>query len=421
MRNRSAARGGPDAAPAAGRRFPRSFEGYGERGHDGGMLARMSDATTARAGRPVEVGPLPELLTVGVEEEFLLVEPETGRVAPAVDEVYRHVPPQLREQVQHEYLTTQIEIGSAPVVGLDALGRSLAALRTALADAAERAGVRLVAVGTAPIGGAPPAPIVDNPRFHRMVERFGALSTDPGLNGLHVHVGIPDRDTGVHVLNHLRQWMPLFAAAAANSPFFNGQDTGYASWRALLWNMWPSVGPTPYLASAAEYDETVRRLIDTGAMIDEGQNYWFARLSSHLPTVELRIGDVCPTVDDSILLAALARALVATLLEDVGAGREAPPVPHQLLTAAHWRAAHDGLEGLGVDPSSGQAVPAWRLMRRLVDMVSPALERHGDLALVTLLLGRLRAHGCGAARQRAVAARDGVPAVIPYLAGLTRP
>jgi carboxylate-amine ligase len=385
------------------------------------MLALMSDATTARAGPPVEIGRPPELLTVGVEEEFLLVDPGTGRVTPAVDEVYTHVPPQLREQVQHEYLTTQIEIGSAPVVGLEALGRSLSALRTALADAADRAGVRLIAVGTAPIGGAPPAPVVDNPRFHRMVERFGALSTDPGLNGLHVHVGIPDRETGVQVLNHLRPWLPLFAAAAANSPFFDGRDTGYASWRALLWNMWPSVGPTPYLESAAHYDEMVRRLIDTGALLDEGQNYWFARLSNHLPTVELRIGDVCPTVDDAILLAALARGLVATVLEDVDAGRAASPVPHQVLTAAHWRAAHDGLEGLAVDPGSGQSVPAWRLMRRLVDLVTPALERHGDLATVTLLLGRLRAHGCGAARQRAVAGRDGVPALIPYLAGVTRP
>ncbi|HET9138078.1 glutamate-cysteine ligase family protein, partial [Actinophytocola sp.] len=108
----------------------------------------MSDVTAERgerAGRPVEVGPLPELLTVGVEEEFLLVDPETGRVAPAVEDVYANVPPQLREQVQHEYLTTQIELGSAPVVGLDALGRSLAALRTALADSADSAGVRLVA------------------------------------------------------------------------------------------------------------------------------------------------------------------------------------------------------------------------------------------------------------------------------------
>jgi carboxylate-amine ligase len=184
--------------------------------------------------------------------------------------------------------------------------------------------------------------------------------------------------------------------------------------------MWPSVGPTPYLESAAHYDDLLEQLIGTGAMIDIGQNYWYARLSSHLPTVELRIGDVCPTVDDSILVAALVRALVATLMAEIDAGREGPPVPHHLLTAAHWRAARDGLEGLAIDPRTGRAVPAWRLMRRLVDLVTPALDRHGDLATVTLLLGRLRAHGSGAARQRAVAARDGLSAVLPYLANATR-
>jgi carboxylate-amine ligase len=362
----------------------------------------------------------PELLTVGVEEEFLLVDPETGRVAPAVDDVIAEVPPQLHAQVQREFHTTQIEIGSAPVLGLDALGRSLAALRQAVADAAERAGVRLIAAGTAPIGGGPPAPVVDNPRFHRMTERFAGLSPDPGLCGLHIHVGIPDRETGVQILNHLRPWLPLLHAATVNSPFFDNDDTGYASWRSILWNMWPSVGPTPLLDSAAHYDETIERLVATGAMLDEGMLYWYARLSSHLPTVELRLGDVCPTVDDSILLAALARALVATLLADIGAGRPAAPVPHHLLTAAHWRAARDGLEGLAVNPSTGQTLPAWHLLRRLVERVTPALERHGDLATVTALLDRLRAHGTGAARQRAVVARGGVEAVVPYLSEVTR-
>ncbi|HYN92286.1 MAG TPA: glutamate--cysteine ligase [Pilimelia sp.] len=381
----------------------------------------MTETTPDASGRPVEITPPPELLTVGVEEEFLLVDPGTGRAVPAVEEVYAQVPPQLRGQVQHEFVTMQIEIGSAPVVGLDALGRSLRALREALAAAADRAGVRLVAIGTAPVGGDPAAPVVDMPRYHRMADFYGALTPRPGLNGLHVHVGIADRETGVQVINHLRPWLPLLQAATANSPYFDGTDTGHASWRSVLWNMWPTVGPPPYLSSAEEYDDLLARLIDTGAMLDEGMLYWYARLSSHLPTVELRLGDVCPTVDDSLLLAALVRGLVATVLADVGAGREAERVPHHLLTAAHWRAAHDGLEGGAVDPLTGRELPAWELLRRLVDRVTPALERHGDLAAVTLLLGRLRAHGTGAARQRALVERAGdVAAVLPYLADATR-
>ena len=364
-----------------------------------------------------------ELLTVGVEEEFLLVDPETGHPVPAVDWVIEELSPQLRPQVQHEFLASQIEIGSAPVMGLDALRRSLAALREALADAAERVGVRLIAVGAAPIGGGLSAPVVDNPRFLRMAEQFRGINTDSGLNGMHVHIGMPDRELGVQVLNHLRPWLPLLAAATANSPFFDGRDTGYASWRSVAWNMWPSVGPSPYMESVAEYEELIEQLIDTGAMFDDGMLYWYGRLSAHLPTVELRLGDVCPTADDAILLAALVRGLVATVLEDIHAGRPAPRTPHQVLTAAHWLAARDGLEGQAIDPATGRRVPAWELLNRLILMITPALERHGDLHAIAKPLKWLRGGGTGAARQR-VAADSHLgfrpEAVIPYLSRLTR-
>jgi glutamate---cysteine ligase / carboxylate-amine ligase len=380
----------------------------------------MTETAAGQTGLPPAEPSPGGLLTVGVEEEFLLVDQASGRPVPGVEDVIAELAPQLRELVQHEYLTSQVEIGSAPVVGLDALGRSLRALREALADAADRAGLRLLAVGTSPLP-AGTATVVDTPRFRRMAERFRALSPGPGVCGCHVHVGIPDRETGVQVLNHLRPWLPILAAATANSPFFNGRDTGYASWRSMVWSQWPSVSPTPYLESATYYDELVEQLIDSGAMLDAGMLYWHARLSTHLPTVELRIGDVCPTVTDAVLIAGLARALVATLLDDVTAGRPAPPVRHHLLVAAHWRAARDGLEGMAVEPGTGHTVSAWHALERLFRLVTPALRRHGDLDLVAQGLDRLRAEGTGATRQRAAVQRHGdIAAVLPYLGRLTR-
>ncbi|MDI5942907.1 carboxylate--amine ligase, partial [Micromonospora sp. DH15] len=133
----------------------------------------------------------------------------------------------------------------------------------------------------------------------------------------------------------------------------------------------------------------------------------YARLSAKYPTVELRIGDVCPSVDDAVLVAALVRALVATAMTDIAEGRPPIRTDHHLLVAAHWRAAHDGLEGAGVDLTDGELRPAWELLDALVERLAPALERHGDLAEVTDLLGGLRRHGTGAARQRAVFARTG--------------
>ncbi|MEV4493796.1 glutamate--cysteine ligase [Micromonospora coxensis] len=347
-----------------------------------------------------------DLLTVGVEEEFLLVDPHTGAAVPAVDLVMEQVPPELRGQVEREFQTSQIEIGSPPGLELRSIRHSLGVLRAALADAAERAGVRLLAIGTGPVDG-PVPPVVDKPRFDRMIERFRLLVPGPGNNGMHVHVGIPDPETGVQVLNHVRSWLPVLQAVTTNSPFARSEDTGYASWRSIEWEHWPSVAPTPFLESHEHYERLIRQLIASGVMLDEGMLYWYARLSAKYPTVELRIGDVCPSVDDAVLVAALVRALVATALTDIAEGRPAVNTDHHLLVAAHWRAAHDGLEGDGVDLANGELRPAWELLDRLVDRVRPALEEHGDLAEVTDLLGGLRRHGSGAARQRAVFARSG--------------
>ncbi|MEH1012907.1 glutamate--cysteine ligase [Micromonospora sp. CPCC 206060] len=361
-----------------------------------------------------------DLRTVGIEEEFLLTDPHTGVAVPAVHQVMEQVPAELRGQVQHEFQTSQIEIGSPPGLELSALRHSLGLLRTGLADAAEAAGVRLVAVGTGPVDG-PVPPVVDKPRFHEMVDRYGLLVPGPGNNGMHVHVGIPDPETGVQVLNHLRPWLPVLHAATTNSPFFAGADTGYASWRSVEWERWPSVAPSPVLDSYAHYERLIDQLIDTGMMLDEGMLYWYARLSANYPTVEIRIGDVCPSLDDTLLVAALLRALVATLVADIEAGRPPVRVDHHLLVAAHWQAAHEGLEGNGFDLFDGGVRPAWHLLDRLVGRVTPELDRHGDLTEVTGLLDRLRRRGSGAARQRATFARTGrLVDVLTALAEQTR-
>ena len=361
-----------------------------------------------------------DLLTLGVEEEYLLVDAVEPRGVEAVDDVFDQVPDDLKDSVQHEYTRSQIEVASPPQLELRDLWASMTRLRTGLAEAADRAGVRLVAVGAGPAAG-PNTRIVDRPRFHRMRERFGDLSPGQGLNGMHVHVSVPDPETGVQILNHLRPWLPILQAATVNSPLFAGHDTGYASWRSMLWERWPTVGPAPYLESHQHYETLVSDLIASGAMLDEGMLYWYARLSARYPTIEIRMGDVCPTLDDTLLLASLTRALVATILDEVRDGMPAPNVAQPLLAAAHWRAAHDGLEGLNIDMATRDTRPAWRLMRQLFDYVGPQLDRHGDLEMATILMGRLRAQGTGAARQRAILTRTGsVAEVVDWLAGVTR-
>ncbi|MFG1602718.1 glutamate--cysteine ligase [Actinoplanes sp. NPDC049265] len=379
----------------------------------------MSDATTI-SDELADEAETQDLLTLGVEEEYLLAHATEPHAVEAYDEVNAQVPEELRDSVQREFQRSQIEVASPPHLRLAPLHEALRTLRTGLAEAADRAGVRLVAVGSAP-GPGEPARISDAPRYHRMRERFGNLSPGQGMNGMHVHVSVPDPETGVQVLNFLRPWLPVLQAATANSPLSDGQDTGYASWRSMMWERWPTVGPTPYLHSHQQYLDLVAGLEATGAMLDEGMLYWYSRLSAQYPTVEIRMGDVCPTLDHTMLLAALTRGLVSTFVKRVADGLRAPDVPQPLLSAAHWRAAHDGLEGDNIDPFDQRVRPTWDLMDDLHRLVAPELDRHGDRELVDELLAKLRSGGTGAARQRALLADGGsVKDVVDWLAVATR-
>ncbi|MEU8300090.1 glutamate--cysteine ligase [Micromonospora sp. NPDC048909] len=372
--------------------------------------------------RPTVATAVPELttLTLGVEEEFLLLDPETGENLPVADRVLTALPGPARDQSRQEFRHSMVEMVTPVTADLAELRAQLVALRRSAAEAAEAAGARLVAVGATPLRE-PHRTVPDKPRYHAMSRRYGPVAHDPAVCGCHVHVGVPDRELAVQVCNHLRQWLPVVQAITTNSPLHDGADTGHASWRGMQLERWPSIGPTPYFASATDYDRTVDELIAAGIMLDAAMVYWYARPSPAYPTVEIRVGDVCPTVDDTVLVAALVRALVATVLDDVRAGILAPPVRDCLVSAAHWRAAHDGLDGDLIDLRAGGARPAWALVDELFATVTPALVRHGDLAYVVAQLARLRDEGTGATRQRRILERTGdLRAVLADLAAQTR-
>jgi carboxylate-amine ligase len=361
-----------------------------------------------------------DALTLGVEEEFLLVDPDTWRVVARADEVLARIPDELHEQVSHELLATQVELATPTCSDLGELREWLVRLREALARAARESGCRLMAAGTGLYEYAGRTPVAPGDRYARMAEEFGELVNVQGLCACHVHVGVENREMAVAVSNHVRVWLPVLHALTVNSPFTDGRDTGYASWRSVQWSRWPTSGPPPWMDSLNHHDQFVDGLVAAGAMVDPRMVYWYARLSPRYPTIEVRVGDVPPRVDDTLLVAALTRALVGTAVHDVVRGRDAVRRSDQALVAAHWRAARDGLEGAGLDPLSGDLRPTWDLLDLLVERVRPALRARGDEELVAQLLARVRAEGSGAARQRAVFARSGdLDAVARFLVGLT--
>ncbi|WP_229074696.1 glutamate--cysteine ligase [Actinoplanes sp. DH11] len=355
-------------------------------------------------------------LTIGVEEEFLLLDPGTGQNVPVADAVRAALPPEVSARSHAEFRHSMIEMVT-PVCGdLPGLAHELTTARRAAAAAAEATGAMLVPIGATPVGE-PKLGVTDNPRYRAIADYYGPIVDDPAVCGVHVHVGVPDRETAVRVGNHLRVWLPVIQAMTVNSPFHAGTDTGHASWRAMQLDRWPALGPAPWFASAADFDRTVALLVGSGMMLDEKLVLWHARPSATYPTIEVRVADVPLTVDDTVLLTALVRGLVATALDDLADGRDAPRVPGLAVEAAHWNAAHAGLDGTLTDLRENRPRPAWELVGDLVTTVRPALERHGDLPYTTDQLDRLRAEGTGARRQREAVRRAGsLPAALGRLA-----
>jgi carboxylate-amine ligase len=368
---------------------------------------------------------MPVVRKVGVEEELLLVDRDTGELANAAGRVLhahradRHgaPPPSASTDLEGEFLRHMLETHTDPTTDLAQVGAQLRQARRTAIAATEESGFALAAVGTAPLGSAGPA-VTANPRYERIVGEFGDTGRGAGTLGMHVHVDIADDEEGVRVIDGLRPWLPILTALSANSPYASGGDTGYASWRQQVWTRWPTAGPAEPFDSAAEYHRVGQALIDFGAALDPGMLYYEARLSATYPTVEIRVADTCTDVDDALVVVALTRALVQTCAVNGGISR---PWRSDLLRAAWWRAARYGLAGDLVHPVTAARVAAAEAVRALRETVAAALDEAGDTDLVDEGIARLAVTGTGARRQRAAFERTGdLRGVVQDLVSRTR-
>jgi carboxylate-amine ligase len=267
-------------------------------------------------------------------------------------------------------------------------------------------GSRIAALGTHPFSNWREDPGV-SPKYERLERDYQQLAWEQIICGCHVHVGICDGETAIDVMNRVRPWLSPILALAANSPLWEGDDTGYASYRTELWRRWPMAGTPEPFASRAEFEDVVESLFATGAIDDHARIYWDVRPSARFPTLEFRVTDVCLTVDETVMVAGLIRGLVRTCHEQSRAGDPVPEARSEVIRAATWRAARYGLDADLVDVLAREAVPAGIMVDRLLDFVGPGLRDLGDWEEVSRLVKRTVGGGTGAARQRAVLARTG--------------
>ncbi|MFC3453844.1 carboxylate-amine ligase [Amycolatopsis speibonae] len=336
------------------------------------------------------------VLTFGVEEEFFVVDRD-GHLSSAGDAVVDAADEEQGE-LQQELTRSQAESATGICTTRDEAERQLTTLRGELALAAARRDCRLLPSGCPPSAETALPVITPNPRYERMAEHFGATARTSHTCGCHVHIAIPDRETGIRVIDHVRPFLPVLLTMTANSAICDGYDTGYASWRYQQWSRWPSAGSPPLFTSLDHYESVVEGWLRAGAILDRAMIYWDVRLSEKQPTVEFRFADVAATPGEAVLFAMLIRGLVGTILGSAGSPAK---LSNEVLRAQIWRASREGLSGRCPHFRTGDLAPATDVLDDVVTFAAGALEETGDLDFVRDGCARLAAGGCGADRQRA--------------------
>ncbi|MEU9189012.1 glutamate--cysteine ligase [Streptomyces sp. NPDC048484] len=345
--------------------------------------------------------------TVGVEEELLLVDPETGEPqalsAAVLARAARDDPSE--ETFERELHSQQLEFATHPQADMADLGAEIVRCRKEAERVAGDIGAAVVALATSPL---PVSPSVStNTRYQWMVQEFGLPAQEQLVCGCHIHVSVESDEEGAAVLDRLRPWLSVLTALSANSPFWQGKDSLYSSYRSRVWVRWPMAGPTELFGSADGYHRRVDDMVATGVLRDKGMVYFDARIAERYPTVEIRVSDVCLEAGTATLLATLTRGLVETAAREWRAGQAPAEHTVDLLRLAAWRAARSGLEEELLHPLSMRPAPADDVVRALLEHVGPALDDSGDTDRAHTAAAELLRHGNGARIQRRLLEQTG--------------
>ncbi|MET8946396.1 glutamate--cysteine ligase [Streptomyces sp. NPDC004542] len=345
--------------------------------------------------------------TVGVEEELLLVDPDSGdpKALSAAVLARASLLDPAQDVFEKELYGQMLEFATHPQTDMADLGAEIVRCRKEAARHAGEIGCAVAALATSPLPVSPSISV--NDRYQWLAEHYGIATREQLVCGCHVHVAVDSDEEGVAVLDRIRPWLPVLLAISSNSPFWQGRDSGYHSYRSRVWGRWPSAGPTELFGTAENYHRRVADMVATGAILDEAMVYFDARLSERYPTVEIRVADVCLHADTAVLVASLARGLVETAAREWRGGAEPAGHSVSVLRLAAWQAARSGLGGDLLHPATMRPEPAAAVVRALLEHVGDALTGTGDLARVEEAVSGLLQRGNGAHVQRELMERKG--------------
>lgn len=360
------------------------------------------------------------IFTLGIEEEFQTIDPETRELRSHMSKIVEGGQIILQERIKQEMHQAVVEMGTNICKDIHEAREEVTYLRKELIELADKQDLKIAAAGTHPFSDWINQLITPDSRYDQLIDEMRDVARGNLIFGLHVHVGIPDRNTGIKIMNEVRYFLPHVYALSTNSPFWCGRDTGFSSYRSKVFDKFPRTGIPDYFNSATEYDNYVNLLIKTGC-IDNGKKIWWdIRVHPFYPTIEYRICDVPMRVDETICLAAIMQAIVAKLHKLHAKNLSFRQYRRNLINENKWRAARDGINANLIDFGREVEVPFRELMIELLEFIDDVVDELGSRKEVEYV-HQILANGTGADRQLKVFKETGsMNAVVDYMIEETR-
>jgi len=316
--------------------------------------------------------------TLGIEEEFQIVDPVTRELRSHVSEILDEGRMLLGEQIKPEMIQSQIEVGTGVCKNIQEARADITNLRSIISSLAQKNDLKIVAASTHPISRWQDQKIFDDDRYELLVQELQTVARSLLIFGVHVHVGVPDRERQIHIMNASRYFLPHVLALSTSSPFWMGHNTGLKSYRSEIFKQFPRTDIPDHFDSYPGFERYVELLVKTGCINDGKKIWWDCRPHPFFPTLEFRICDIPTRVDDTIAIAALFQAIVAKLYKLIDKNLGFRLYRRMLIQENKWRAVRYGLDGKMIDFGKQKEVPVKDLILELLDFVDDVVDPLGS-------------------------------------------
>lgn len=313
-------------------------------------------------------------LTIGIEEEYQIIDPETRELTSYIQEFLEQGRVVLQDQIKPELMQSQIEVGSHICRNMKEVRQEIIRLRRTVRELAEANGLKMAAASTHPFSAWSTQKITAGERYTKLETDMGEVARRLLIFGMHVHIGIPDKEMMIDVMNQARYFMPHILAFSTSSPFWQGRETGLKSYRSVIFEDLPRTGLPPSFISWADYQNLVDILLKTNCIDTATKIWWDIRPHPKFPTLEFRISDICTRVNEAVCIASLFLAVVGKLIKLRQNNQAWRYYRHHLVTENKWRAVRYGIDGKLIDFGRQQEVPMRFLAVELLELLDDVLD-----------------------------------------------